>query len=155
MTHPPMQHYARLDDLSRLVGTSLGTSEEWVIDQARIDRFAHATDDLQWIHMDAGRATEGPFGVTVAHGYLTLSLLPAMMATAFRVEDVRMGVNYGLNRVRFVSPVRVDSRLRARFELIGFDPFPGGALLTMSAVVTAEGIDRPVCVAETLSRRHR
>ncbi len=149
-----MRSYATLAELQPLVGTVVGTSGWTRIDQERIDTFARATGDHQWIHVDPERARAGPFGTTVAHGFLTLSLLPAMVAEAFRIEDVEMGVNYGLNRVRFTSPVPVGSRLQATFTLQRFEPFVGGALLTLAAVVTREGVEKPVCVAETLSRRH-
>jgi len=149
-----MARYARLADLQDLVGQEIGVSDWLAIDQARIDAFAHATGDLQWIHVDPGRAAAGPFGATVAHGYLTLSLLPLLFDSAFAIDDVRMGVNYGLNRVRFMSPVRVGSRLRGRFVLLAYDPRDGGAQLTVRATLELEGMDKPACVAETVSRRY-
>ena len=145
----------RLDELPALVGQPLGSSEWLRVDQARIDQFARATGDEQWIHVDPVRAAAGPFGGTVAHGYLTLSLLPALAATAFRVADSRMGVNYGLNRVRFPAPVPVDSLLRGHFTLLRCEPCEGGLQLTIEARVERQGSDKPVCVAETLSRRYR
>ncbi|HVO06704.1 MAG TPA: MaoC family dehydratase, partial [Burkholderiaceae bacterium] len=107
-----------------------------------------------WIHVDAERAAAGPFGGTVAHGFLTLSLLPLMAETAFGLADVRMGVNYGLNRVRFPAPVPSGSRIRARMKLLAYEPIDGGAQLVMEVVMEREGSDKPVCVAETVSRRY-
>jgi acyl dehydratase len=149
-----MKTFDRLADLVPLVGEELGVSDWIVIDQTRIDRFAEATGDHQWIHVDPVRAAAGPFGKTVAHGFLTLSLLPEMSATAFAIADVRMGVNYGLNRVRFTAPVPVDSRLRGRFRLLAYEPIDGGAQLTVAVTMEREGADKPVCVAESLSRRY-
>jgi acyl dehydratase len=145
----------RLDELAGLVGQPLGSSQ-WVrVDQACIDRFAQATGDEQWIHVDPARAAVGPFGATVAHGYLTLSLLPALAATAFGVCDSCMGVNYGLNRVRFPAPVPVGSLLRGHFRLLHCEPCEGGLQLTTEVRVERQGADKPVCVAEAVSRRLR
>lgn len=135
-----------------MLGQEIGVSDWVLIDQARIQRFADATGDHQWIHLDPERAAAGPFGQTIAHGYLTLSLLPLLFSSAFKVADVRMGVNYGLNKVRFPAPVPVDSRLRGRFVLAAFEALPGGAQLTMNATVEREGADKPVCVAQPVSR---
>jgi len=145
--------FETLAELQHLVGQPLGSSDWMLIDQDRIDRFAHATGDLQWIHTDPGRAAAGPFGATVAHGFLTLSLLPALLDTGMEVADVRMGINYGLNRVRFAAPVRVGSRVRGHFVLQSFEPLPGGAQLVVQATIELEGSDKPACVAETVSRR--
>ncbi len=144
----------RLAELPQRVGTVLGVSDWVAIDQARIDAFAAVTGDDQWIHVDAARAKDGPYGATVAHGYLTLSLLPLFAATAMRFTDQRAGINYGLNRVRFPAPVPVGSRLRARFELLACEPVEGGLQLTLRATVEREGSEVPVCVAEALSRRY-
>ncbi|GMV46444.1 MAG: MaoC family dehydratase [Pseudomonadota bacterium] len=149
-----MKRYAHLADLEPLVGQEIGTSAWLVVDQARIDRFAEATGDRQWIHVDPVRAAAGPFGTTIAHGYLTLSLLPELFASGFAIDDVKMGVNYGLNRVRFPTPVPSGSRLRARFRLLGYEPLPGGAQLSVEATVEIEGAGKPACVAETVSRRY-
>ena len=149
-----MKQYDRLAELQPLVGQEIGTSEWLVIDQDRIDAFAHATGDHQWIHTDPARAAGGPFGATVAHGFLTLSLLPLLFETGFAIADVRMGVNYGLNRVRFAAPVRVGSRLRGHFKLLAYDALEGGAQLTVQATVELEGSPKPACVAETVSRRY-
>ncbi len=149
-----MKRYAHLADLEPLVGQEIGASAWLVVDQARIDRFAEATGDRQWIHVDPVRAAAGPFGTTIAHGYLTLSLLPELFASGFAIDDVKMGVNYGLNRVRFPTPVPSGSRLRARFRLLGYEPLPGGAQLSVEATVEIEGAGKPACVAETVSRRY-
>jgi acyl dehydratase len=146
--------YAHLADLAPLVGQPLGSSGWVTIDQARIDQFAQATGDHQWIHVDPVRAAAGPFGAPIAHGFLTLSLLPMLFESGFSVADVRMGVNYGLNRVRFVTPVKVGSRVRAHFKLLSFEPLEGGAQLTVEATIELEGSAKPACVAETVSRRY-
>ncbi|MBL8324790.1 MAG: MaoC family dehydratase [Rubrivivax sp.] len=152
MSHTP-RHFARLSDLSALVGQEIGLSDWLTVDQQRIDRFAQATEDHQWIHVDPVRAAAGPFGATVAHGFLTLSLLPPLFASGFRIDDIRMGINYGLNRVRFPAPVRVGSRLRGRFRLKAYEPLDGGAQLTVEVTIEIEGSDKPACVAESVSRR--
>lgn len=149
-----MKTFKHLSDLQALVGQDLGESDWVAIDQRRIDLFAEATGDHQWIHIDAERAAAGPFGTTIAHGFLTLSLLPELTAAAFGIEDVRMGVNYGLNRVRFTAPVPVGSRLRGKFKLLAYDPIEGGAQLNVEAVIEREGGGKPVCIAESLSRRY-
>jgi acyl dehydratase len=149
-----MKEYAHLAELQALVGRDIGSSDWLAMDQDRIDAFAHATGDHQWIHTDPARAAGGPFGATVAHGFLTLSLLPLLFETGFAIADVRMGVNYGLNRVRFTAPVRVGSRLRGHFKLLGYEPLEGGAQLTVEATIELEGSPKPACVAETVSRRY-
>jgi acyl dehydratase len=148
-----MKHFARLQDLRQEIGQALGTSAWTTIDQHRIDLFAQATGDHQWIHVDPVRAAAGPFGAPVAHGFLTLSLMPEMFDTGFAIDDVQMGVNYGLNRVRFPSPVRVGSRLRGHFKLLAFEPLEGGAQLTVEVTMELEGSTKPACVAESVSRR--
>ena len=148
-----MKHHAHLQDLAALVGTEVGVSDWLTVDQARIKLFAEATGDHQWIHLDTERAAQGPYGTTVAHGFLTLSLLPELAKTAFAVDDVRMGINYGLNKVRFPAPVKSGARLRGHFKLTAFDALPGGAQLTMEVTMVVEGGDKPVCVAESVSRR--
>jgi acyl dehydratase len=149
-----MKHFAKLAELQPLVGQHIADSDWIPIDQRRIDLFAEATGDHQWIHVDPVRAATGPFGTTVAHGFLTLALLPEMGANAFDVGDVRMGVNYGLNRVRFPAPVPVGSRLRGRFTLLSYEPIEGGAQLTMEVAIEREGSTKPVCIAESVSRRY-
>ena len=146
--------FETLAELQHLVGQPLGTSDWLHIDQQRIDRFAQATGDLQWIHTDPQRAATGPYEATVAHGFLTLSLLPVLFETGMHVADVRMGINYGLNRVRFPAPVRAGSRVRGRFVLQSYEPLPGGAQLVVQATIELEGSVKPACVAETVSRRY-
>jgi acyl dehydratase len=142
----------RLADVPDLVGQELGTSEWVLVDQARIDEFAASTNDHQWLHTDPARAADGPFGTTVAHGYLTLSLLGAMWTELFQVREVTAQVNYGLNRVRFPSPVPVDSRLRVAATLVGCETITGGVQVTVDAVIEREGGDKPACVVQTLYR---
>jgi acyl dehydratase len=148
-----MKHFAKLEDLRQQVGETIGTSEWISVDQPRIDQFAQATGDHQWIHVDPERAATGPFGAPIAHGFLTLSLLPLMGETAFDIADVRMGVNYGLNRVRFPNPVRVGSRVRGHFKLLAWEPLDGGAQLITEVTVELDGAAKPACVAESVSRR--
>lgn len=147
-----MNRYQKLSELRALTGSVLGTSDWLDIDQARIDQFAAVTGDDQWIHVDPARAAAGPFGATVAHGHLTLSLLPVMVRTAFKVDDVRMTVNYGLNRVRFPAPVPVGSRLRGHFKLMTFETIAGGAQVVVEVTTEREGHAKPVCVAESVAR---
>jgi acyl dehydratase len=147
-----MNIYQNLSELQALIGSTLGTSDWIKIDQTRIDQFAAVTGDDQWIHVDPVRAAAGPFGATVAHGHLTLSLLPVMVRTAFKVGDVRMTVNYGLNRVRFPAPVAVGSRLRGHFKLLSFEPISGGAQIVVEVTSEREGQSKPVCVAESVAR---
>ena len=143
----------RLSDLPKQVGCLLGVSEWVAIDQPMIDAFAAATGDRQWIHVDPKRAAAGPFGRTVAHGFLTLSLMPLLASTAFDIVDVATSVNYGLNRVRFPAPVPAGSRIRGRFELLACEAVVNGMQLTTKVTMELEGSDRPVCVAEAVSRR--
>jgi acyl dehydratase len=149
-----MKRFARLSDLAALVGQEFAHSGEVLVDQARIDAFAEATGDRQWIHVDPARAASGPFGATIAHGFLTLSLLPQLMVSAFAIDDVRMGVNYGVNRVRFPAPVLAGSRVHARFKLLAFEPLDGGAQLTIEATMQRVGHGKPVCVAEQVVRQY-
>ena len=141
-----------LNDLASYVGKELGTSS-WVdIDQDRINAFADATDDHQWIHVDAERAKDGPFGGTIAHGYLTLSLLIPMWTDILEVGDVHTMLNYGLNKVRFPSPVPSGSKIRARATLASFENIPGGAQLAVDILVERQGGDKPACVAQLVLR---
>lgn len=149
-----MRSFEHLADLQALVGQSVGVSDWIGVDQQRIDLFAAATGDHQWIHTDPERAAKGPFGTTIAHGFLTLALLPEMSASAFEVRDTRMGVNYGLGKVRFPAPVPAGSRLRGHFKLVKYEPIEGGAQLTVEVTMEREGADKPVCVAESLARRY-
>lgn len=144
-----------MDDLPGHVGQSMGSSPWLLIDQARIDAFAEVTGDPQWIHVDPARAAQGPFGTTVAHGFLTLSLLPWFLERSFEVAGSRMGVNCGMNRVRFPSPVPVGSRLRAHFKLLACEPVDGGWQMISQATIEREGSEKPVCVAEMVSRHYR
>ena len=141
--------------LEQRVGQEVGVSP-WVdISQERIDTFAKAIDDFQWIHVDPARARSSPFGGTIAHGFLTLSLLSHLSERTFGFSDRKMGVNYGLNRVRFTSPVPSGSRVRARFTLQKFEKLgDGGIQVTWSAVIEREGADKPVLVAEWLGRHY-
>lgn len=149
-----MRKFESLEALAACLGQEVGTSEWITITQAQIDEFAEATGDRQWIHVDPVRAAAGPFGTTIAHGFLTLSLLPQMAESAIELGGVRMGVNYGLNKVRFPAPVPVGSRLRGHFKLTAFEPIDGGAQITMEVTMEREGSTKPVCVAESLSRRY-
>lgn len=149
-----MRKFESLEALAACLGQEVGTSEWVTITQQQVDEFAEATGDRQWIHVDPVRAAAGPFGTTIAHGFLTLSLLPQMAESAIELGGVRMGVNYGLNKVRFPAPVPVGSRLRGRFKLTAFEPIEGGAQITMEVTMEREGSAKPVCVAESLSRRY-
>jgi acyl dehydratase len=136
-------------------GDEFGPSSWVEVPQSRIDAFAEATGDHQWIHVDRERATAGPFGTTIAHGYLTLSLLSAMSFEVVPAGEGGMAVNYGLNRVRFPAPVPAGSRVRATFRVDAVDEFDGGSQVTMTATVEREGGSKPVCVAELVSRLYR
>ena len=147
-----MKVFASPAELAQAVGQEIGASDWLVIEQDRIDQFAEATGDHQWIHVDEARAKEGPFGSTIAHGFLTLSLLPALLAEVYRVEGVRMGINYGLNRVRFINPVRVGSSVRAVMTVADVDQQADYVQVTAKAVVEIQGVEKPAAVAETVSR---
>jgi len=149
-----MKTFAKLEDLRALTGETLGTSDWVEVSQARIQQFADATEDHQWIHLDAERAKAGPFKTTIAHGFLTLSLVPQLLATTYGIADVVMGVNYGMNRVRFPTPVPSGSRLRAHIKLLKFEPIDGGAQLTTEVTVELEGAPKPACVAEFVARQY-
>jgi acyl dehydratase len=137
-------------ELSNLVGTE-SVGDEWLtIDQGRIDAFAGATGDFQWIHVEPERAASGPFGATVAHGYLTLALLPTLTEGLLEIGGVRMAVNYGLDKVRFLQPVLVGSRLRARSEVMSVDESQQGYRVGMKVTVEIEGSDRPALIADTI-----
>ena len=142
----------KIGDLASRVGQEVGVSAWVEIAQERIDQFARATEDFQWIHIDQERAKQSPFGTTIAHGFLTLSLLPKLSDSAFELSDRKMGVNYGLNRLRFTSPVPAGSRVRGRFTLAKVEDIEGGVQTTWNVVVEREGGEKPVLVAETLSR---
>ncbi len=142
----------RMDELPGLIGTTFGPSEPIVVDQDRITRFADATDDHQWLHVDAQRAAEGPFGTTIAHGYLTLSLFSSLLWTVLDVTDAGQVINYGLNKVRFPAPVPVDSPVVLAVELTQVEQITGGCQLTLLATFTVSGAAKPACVAEVLFR---
>ncbi|WP_269664846.1 MaoC family dehydratase [Streptacidiphilus rugosus] len=138
-------------ELEQAVGTHLGYSGWHTVTQQQIDTFAEATGDHQWIHVDPVRAAGGPFGTTIAHGYLTLSLVPMLVWEIYTVEGITMGVNYGSNKVRFPAPVPVGSKLRAGVELVSVTPGSGGYQVVARVTVEREGGDRPVCVADAVS----
>ena len=140
-----------IDALRELVGTTLGQSGWLEVDQARIDAFAEATGDRQWIHVDPARAADGPFGTTIAHGYLTLSLLPLLVAEVYRVTGVGAAVNYGSDRVRFPAPLPSGSRVRATVELIAVEDASGGARVRTRETVERDGGGKPVLVAEPIT----
>lgn len=145
-----MGKYA-VDELAGLVGTELGRSEWLTIDQARIDGFAEVTGDHQWIHVDPERAAEGPYGATIAHGYLTLSLMPMLVQQACAFEGASRRINYGLDKVRFPHPVRVGSRIRALVRLRSVDNVSDGVRVGLTCALEVEGSDKPACVAETVT----
>ncbi|HEV7791911.1 MAG TPA: MaoC family dehydratase [Pseudonocardia sp.] len=147
-----MRVFNGADELKAAVGEQLGTSDWVTVEQKQIDTFAEATGDHQWIHVDAEKAESGPFGVTIAHGYLTLSLLPVFSAQVYKVENVKMGINYGLNKVRFTSPVPVNSRLRGSFELLEVSEVKDALQVVNKVTVEIEGSERPACVAEWVTR---
>jgi acyl dehydratase len=138
--------------LGEAVGQHLGHSDWLEITQERIDTFANATGDHQWIHVDPVRAQAGPFGVTIAHGYLTLSLVSLFLPQIVNVRGIRMGINYGTDRVRFPAPVRVGARIRGSGELVKVEDVKDGVQATIRVTVEIEGSDRPACVADTISR---
>ena len=145
----------KLRDLESKVGQECGVSPWVEITQARIDEFARATEDFQWIHVDPARAKGSPFGGTIAHGFLTLSMLPKLSESTFEFSDRKMGVNYGLNKVRFTAPVPAGAKIRGRFTLAGYDKIEGnGVQTTWSVKIEREGGDKPVCVLEAISRHY-
>ena len=146
-----MKVFNGIGELEQAVGTHLGYSEWHTVTQEQIDLFAEATGDHQWIHVDPERAAQGPFGTTIAHGYLTLSLLPQLVSQVYRVDGVKMGINYGSNKVRFPSPVPSGSRVRAGVELVKLEPTKAGVQVTARVTIEREGSDKPACIAEALS----
>ena len=148
-----MTRTIQASELKGLVGQDLGTSSWLTVEQERIDGFAEATGDHQWIHVEPERAKDGPFGSTIAHGFLTLSLIPALSWEVYTVEGARLSVNYGLNKLRFITPVKVGKRVRAQVTLVSVDDVPGDALQVATKVtIELEGADKPAAVAETLTR---
>jgi acyl dehydratase len=150
-----MRRFETLNDLVACVGQEVAVSDWVTVTQQQVNLFAEATGDHQWIHVDVERARAGPFGAPIAHGFLTLSLLPVFFDTAFEIGQAGMGVNYGLNKVRFTAPVPVGSRLRGRMTLLSATPIEGNGLqMAWSVAIEREGADKPVCVAEALVRRY-
>jgi len=153
MSHQGMKTFETLQDLADCVGQEVASSDWVEITQEHINQFAQATGDHQWIHVDLERASQGPFGAPIAHGFLTLSLIPQFFDSALKITQVRMGVNYGLNKVRFMAPVPVNSRLRATLKLLKADPIENhGFQFTWEVTTQREGVAKPVCIAESLAR---
>ena len=142
--------FSSLEEISGAVGEQLGTTDWLTIDQERVDAFADATDDHQWIHVDEARAKGGPFGGTIAHGYMTVSLIPALSKSIFGIETDGPRLNYGLNKVRFPNPVKVGSRVRAQATLAELTDVPAGKQLVVRYTIEIEGEAKPACVAETV-----
>ena len=140
------------NDMLGTEGQTLGTSEWMEIDQDRVNMFADATGDHQWIHVDKEMAEQSPFGTTIAHGFLTLSLLPMLMKETYTINKVAMGINYGCNKVRFINPVNVGSRVRGTSEVVSVEEAGGGIQLVVKATIEIEGEEKPACVAETVTR---
>ena len=150
-----MRTFQTIAELAACVGQDIGVSDWITITQEQVNQFAQATGDHQWIHVDVERAKAGPFGAPIAHGFLTLSLLPKLMANTFEVVQKGMGVNYGLNKVRFTSPAPVGCRLRASLKLLKVEEIDrNGKQMTWSVTVEREGSDKPVCVAESIGRSY-
>jgi acyl dehydratase len=147
-----MREFASLDEFTGAVGEHLGYSEWQPITQDRVNLFADATDDHQWIHIDAEKAAAGPFGTTIAHGFLTLSLLSAFGPKIYKVNGIKMGINYGLNKVRFPQPVKVGDKVRAGAELVEVTDIPGGKQAVSRWTVEIDGAAKPACVAEWVTR---
>jgi acyl dehydratase len=150
-----MKTFQTLSELAACVGQEVAVSDWLTVTQAQVNLFAEATGDHQWIHVDPEKAKAGPFGAPIAHGFLTLSLLPKFFESSFEIVQSRMGVNYGLNKVRFTAPVPVGSRLRARMKLLASEAIDNNGLqMTWEVLVEREGSAKPVCVAESLVRRY-
>ena len=140
-----------LADLPRFAGEEIGTSQWLEMDQDRIDRFADATADYQWIHVDAERAASGPFGTTIAHGFLTLSLISSFTSEILKVEGIARTINYGANRLRFLTPVRPGDKIRSRLEILRVEDFKGGVKVENRSTVEIDGADRPACIVEGIA----
>jgi acyl dehydratase len=148
-----MRTFTSPEELTAAVGEHLGYSDWRQVDQAQVNLFADATGDHQWIHVDTEKAAQGPFGTTIAHGYLMLSMLPAMMSEVYRIQGVRMGINYGLNKVRFPAPLPTGSKVRAGTTLVSVEQMPdGGYQVVNEATLEREGGQKPCCVAQTIAR---
>ncbi|MFE5284885.1 MaoC family dehydratase [Nocardia sp. NPDC056611] len=146
-----MKVFNGIAELEQAVGDHLGYSDWHTVSQNQVDLFAAVTGDQQWIHIDPVKAASGPFGTTIAHGYLTLSLLPLLVSQVYRVDGIRMGINYGSDKVRFPSPVPVGSKVRAGVELVGLKQTAAGVQLTARVTIDRDGSDKPACVADTVS----
>lgn len=150
-----MRSFASMAEMKTCVGQEIVVSDWLEITQERVNQFAVATGDHQWIHIDPVRAKEGPFGAPIAHGFLTLSLLPYFFEQSLSTPSVKMGVNYGLNKVRFMSPVRVGAKLRARIKILAWEDLPNNGSQVVSEVkIEIEGSEKPACIAETIARRY-
>ena len=145
-------HVKSIEDLTPLIGTHLGYSDYHTVTQEQVNLFADATGDHQWIHVDPERAKTGPFGQTIAHGYLTLSLIPVLLGSVMKVGGVAMGVNYGTNKVRFTSPVPVGSQIRAGATLASVEPVAGGVQVALDVIVEVKDAAKPSCVAQVVFR---
>jgi len=146
-----MRVFANLDAVRKSMGETVGPSDWVTIDQAMIDRFAEATGDFQWIHVDRARAAASPLGSTIAHGFLTLSLLPRLGNEVYRVDGISARLNYGCNKVRFTAPVKAGQRVRAHFTFVSVEDAPQGLRLTIAATVELEGSAKPACVADQIA----
>jgi acyl dehydratase len=150
-----MRHIASVAELRELVGQEIAVTEWFTVNQERVNQFADATGDHQWIHLDVERSKkESPYGTTIAHGFLTLSLLPMIMQSAVSMPEAKLSVNYGLNKVRFPAPVPVGSKVRGRLALKDVEDIEGGVQVTWGVTIEREGGDKPVCVAESIARRY-
>ena len=150
-----MRTFEKFADLTALVGQEVAVSDWITVSQEQINQFAQATGDHQWIHVDVERAKAGPFGAPIAHGFLTLSLIPVLSQNAMEIRQNGMGVNYGLNKVRFTGPVPAGSRVRGRFKLLKSEPIENnGFQITWQVSIEREGVAKPVCVAESIGRRY-
>lgn len=150
-----MKTFQTLQDLAACVGQEVAVSDWITVTQAQVNQFAEATGDHQWIHVDVEKAKAGPFGAPIAHGFLTLSLLPRIFESTIVVVELRMGVNYGLNRVRFISPVPVGSRVRGRMKLLSSEPIENnGVQMVWETTIELEGAKKPACIAETVVRQY-
>jgi len=150
MTDITPRTFNSISELTAAIGEDLGYGDWLEVTQERIDAFADATGDHQWIHVDPERAKDGPFGATIAHGYLTLSLLPLLAGDIFTVNGPKLVINYGLNKVRFPSPVKVGSRIRANAEIVSIDDSPAGVTMVVRSTVQIDGVEKPACVAENV-----
>ncbi|WP_114970005.1 MaoC family dehydratase [Rhodoferax ferrireducens] len=150
-----MKTFQTLKELSNLAGQEIAVSDWVTVTQEQVNQFAQATGDHQWIHVDVEKAKAGPFGGPIAHGFFTLALIPKFLESSLTIVEARMGVNYGLNKVRFTAPVPVGSRLRARITLLSSEPIDkGGVQMTWAVAIEREGATKPVCVAESLTRHY-